>query len=137
MPGRGLNLHPRAPKMPDPSRNSRFAFCKCRILEFPGSLVVKDSALSLLCLGLQLWHGFNPCSRSFYVHWKKIIKNKIKCWILVLHYRLILLDSFSGWGPNNLYFFKSRERVDPFAYYNVTQLIYFSNTSLWLQIAFK
>ena len=29
-------------------------------LEFPGDLVVKDSVLSLMCLGLLLWYGFDP-----------------------------------------------------------------------------
>ena len=35
--------------------------CILYISEFPGSLVVKDLALSLLWLGSLLWHGFNPC----------------------------------------------------------------------------
>ena len=33
---------------------------KGHFLEFPGGLVVKHSALSLLWLGLLLWHGFDP-----------------------------------------------------------------------------
>ena len=30
------------------------------LLEFPGDLVAKDPALSLLCLGTMLWYRFDP-----------------------------------------------------------------------------
>ena len=36
------------------------------ILEFPGSLVVKDSALSLLWFRLRLWLQFSPCLEKFW-----------------------------------------------------------------------
>ena len=34
-------------------------------LEFPGGLVIKDPALSLLWLGPLLWHGFDFWPRNF------------------------------------------------------------------------
>ena len=38
-----------------------------QLLEFPGGPVVKDLALSLLWLRLQLWHGLDPWPRNFYI----------------------------------------------------------------------
>ena len=38
-------------------------------MEFLHGLGVKDPALSLLWLLLQLWHGFNPWPRNFYMPW--------------------------------------------------------------------
>ena len=41
---------------------------------------VKDLALSLLWLGLLLWHGFDPWPRSFYMlkAWPKKKKKKLR-----------------------------------------------------------
>ena len=45
-------------------------FSKCtNLLEFPGSLVVKDLALSLLWLGSQLWQEFDPWPLNFCMLW--------------------------------------------------------------------
>ena len=40
------------------------SFLKILLEEFPGGPAVKDSALSLLWLGLLLWHGFDPRPRT-------------------------------------------------------------------------
>ena len=48
------------------------------VWEFPGSLVVKDLALSLLWFGLLLWHGFDPWPRNFHMPWERPKKKKKK-----------------------------------------------------------
>ena len=61
-------------------------FLKKKFLEFAGGLVTKDPALSLLWLGLLLWHRFNPWPRNFCMPWawpkeKEIFELKIKAQI--------------------------------------------------------
>ena len=56
--------------------------------EFPGGLVVRDPALSLLQLGSLQWHGFDPWSRNFHTlqvqpkerergHRKRVCKSEV------------------------------------------------------------
>ena len=45
-------------------------------MEFPGGQAFEDSVLSLLWLGLILWHGFDPWLRKFWIHAMHMEKNK-------------------------------------------------------------
>ena len=43
-------------------------YTRTKKIELPGSLAVKDLALSLLWLESLLWHRFNPWPGNFYMH---------------------------------------------------------------------
>ena len=68
-----------------PATKSCYGFLTVKskvIHEFPGDLVVKDSALSHLWLGLLLWLRFNIWSENFLLHAMGTAKKKKKSKII-------------------------------------------------------
>ena len=57
------------------------SFVKVIVEEFPGGLVVKDLALSLLWLRSPLWHRFDPWPGKFHILSGQPKKKKKEMWL--------------------------------------------------------